>query len=206
MSMLSVEEISASLRRIPTTLPDAEYNLRKLEQLKSRVVIDPSGCWLYQGTKHNGYTVGSYRGKSYNTSRVMWLALKGPIPDGLHVCHTCDVRHCVNPDHLWLGTNRENITDMVKKGRGPCGEKATRTHCKHGHEFAVHGYSTPSHPTWRRCRECDRIKEKTNPKYAQWRRAYQRMKRNGWSKEEAFNTPAIPAGTKTARRSSGRAA
>ena len=50
-------------------------------------------------------------------SRVAWELFRGPIPEGLCVLHTCDVRHCVNPDHLFLGTKRDNSDDMIRKGR-----------------------------------------------------------------------------------------
>jgi hypothetical protein len=59
--------------------------------------------------------------------RVAWIAFKGPIPPGLFVLHKCDVRSCVNPDHLFLGSNYDNVADMVAKGRHPKGE----THGRH---------------------------------------------------------------------------
>lgn len=61
---------------------------------------------------------GKYRtGTPYQVHRVSWEIHNGPIPDGLMVCHHCDVRHCVRPDHLFIGTQRDNIADMIAKGR-----------------------------------------------------------------------------------------
>jgi hypothetical protein len=79
-------------------------------------------CWLWTDTLHKtgyGYFTITKRPKttSYVAHRFSWTLFKGPIPEGLHVLHTCDVRHCVNPDHLFLGTASENMKDMVKKGR-----------------------------------------------------------------------------------------
>jgi len=60
---------------------------------------------------------------------------KGPIPEGLYVLHKCDNPECTNPDHLFAGTQKENIQDMIKKGRknpapGPKGEESTRAKLK----------------------------------------------------------------------------
>jgi hypothetical protein len=56
-------------------------------------------------------------GKTILAHRLSYQLFKGPIPDGLHVLHKCDVTECVNPEHLFVGTNLENITDSVSKGR-----------------------------------------------------------------------------------------
>lgn len=81
-------------------------------------------CWLWTGgTGRNGYgvfTTGTKRDGSIRhhvASRFSWELHHGPIPDGLYVCHSCDNPTCVNPAHLWLGTQQDNIMDMRQKGR-----------------------------------------------------------------------------------------
>lgn len=76
------------------------------------------GCWLWTGSKNpNGYGQIRVDKKSILTHRVSWELYKGPIPKGLFVCHHCDTPACVNPNHLFLGTQSDNIQDMLAKGR-----------------------------------------------------------------------------------------
>lgn len=82
--------------------------------------VTESGCWIWMGTLHAaGY--GDIRHKpQFDTSRahrLSWMAHRGPIPDGMQVCHHCDVRACVNPDHLFLGDHLDNARDRDRKGR-----------------------------------------------------------------------------------------
>ncbi len=84
--------------------------------------VPESGCWLWTGfVMPNGYgMVGDVEdGKCTHplAHRAIWRAFNGPIPDGLCVLHRCDVRCCVNPAHLFLGTHLDNMRDMDCKGR-----------------------------------------------------------------------------------------
>lgn len=79
-----------------------------------------SGCWIWMGSiKPNGY--GNSKVERTRAGemahRKSWRLHKGPVPEGLLVLHKCDVRCCVNPDHLFLGTYSDNLNDMVSKGR-----------------------------------------------------------------------------------------
>ena len=94
--------------------------------LKSRV--QPSGCWEFTGGTTVGY--GSIIGpdfiglKKVLTHRLAWVAFKGEsIPDGLFVCHRCDNPLCFNPDHLFLGTQQDNLRDCSEKGRTMTGSR-----------------------------------------------------------------------------------
>lgn len=91
------------------------------EQLRTQYIVDENGCWIWQGQLTDGYGIihrwhkrSGYKHYAHTSS---YQYHKGPIPDGLMVCHSCDVNNCINPDHLWLGTNQDNQLDSVAKGR-----------------------------------------------------------------------------------------
>jgi hypothetical protein len=76
------------------------------------------GCWLWAGSTNNGgYGTFRYAGRTVGAHQFVYMQEIGPLVDGLDVCHTCDVRICVRPDHLWQGTRKENLADMTLKGR-----------------------------------------------------------------------------------------
>lgn len=78
-----------------------------------------SNCWIRMGAKtRNGYNVLRWNKKQEYAHRVSWMIHFGEIPIGLCICHKCDIPNCVNPEHLFLGTQMDNLRDMVKKGRG----------------------------------------------------------------------------------------
>jgi len=87
-----------------------------------------AGCHIWTGgTNKRGYGVISLGGQLAGMAhRAAWEVRNGAIPDGMHVLHRCDTPSCVNPDHLFLGTNRDNINDKVAKGRAKLGNKVDR--------------------------------------------------------------------------------
>lgn len=91
------------------------------ERLMRRVEHAPSGCWLWTGgrvqTGHGQITIGGKGSTNISTHRASWILHFGPIPPAKSVLHRCDIPNCVNPDHLYLGTQADNMRDMVSKGR-----------------------------------------------------------------------------------------
>lgn len=92
------------------------------ERFWSKVERSDEGCWLWQaGTLKFGYGMFSmpgHDGRPVLAHRIAYMLTYGEIPEGLNVLHRCDVPPCVRPDHLFLGTQGDNVRDMYAKGRG----------------------------------------------------------------------------------------
>lgn len=90
--------------------------LERFEKLMERIPF--AGCWLWTGAINKyGYGKVKENRKHLTAHRWSWTIHRGAIPEGLHVLHRCDVPGCVNPSHLWLGTNVDNDKDKREKGR-----------------------------------------------------------------------------------------
>jgi len=82
------------------------------------------GCWLWKGAlQRDGYAHFRRDGKTISSHRYAYEKLVGPIPEGMDLLHSCDVRHCVNPAHLRPGTHQENMAECRAKGRATQGER-----------------------------------------------------------------------------------
>jgi hypothetical protein len=98
----------------------------------------PDDCWEWRGSKDPaGYgriLIGGAKGRPHAAHRIAFeLHVGHRLPDGLHVCHSCDNPGCVNPQHLFLGTRKDNMRDCAAKGRFAHQKK---THCPQGHPYS----------------------------------------------------------------------
>lgn len=81
-----------------------------------------NSCWFWKNVPTTrGYGLFKYRGEQHLAHRWAYKWKNGRIPKNMNVCHSCDIRNCVNPDHLWLGTYSDNMRDASEKGRMKCG-------------------------------------------------------------------------------------
>jgi hypothetical protein len=114
-------------------------------------------CWPWTGAvSSKGYGRFNLAGINRTASRIAWSLTNGPVPAGLQVLHTCDNPPCVNPQHLWLGTNADNAADSLAKGRQA---QAAKTHCVAGHPFDE--ANTQIRPQgWRNCRVCRKARRR----------------------------------------------
>lgn len=128
-----------------------EERLLAHRSIEDRGYITP--CWIWTGGKFSdGYGRIWYEGRDrhvHTVAAILWLPNYTAI---LLVCHKCDVRLCFNPEHLFMGTDKDNVRDMISKGRGANQKK---THCKRGHEYTPE--NTRIYGGRRHCNKCIKI-------------------------------------------------
>jgi hypothetical protein len=90
---------------------------RYRDRLLSRSIFNSNGCLEVQASIKNGYGKIIVQGKELYAHRFVWEGTHGPIPTGVLVLHGCDNRKCINVDHLHLGSNSDNLTEFVHRGR-----------------------------------------------------------------------------------------
>jgi hypothetical protein len=126
------------------------------ERLFGHVTPQSSGCLVYNRyCNSDGYGKISYKGKPEGAHRLAWLLVKGPIPAGRHVLHSCDNPPCCEPEHLFLGTQGDNNKDRSTKGRNGDNGRSVITHCPRGHEYTEENTYLPP-AGGRVCRTCHR--------------------------------------------------
>ncbi len=130
-----------------------------MERYSSYISPEPnSGCWLWLGAVfHNGYGAFNVENKAVRAHRLA-LEMAGKVRPSTQHCalHTCDVRSCVNPDHLYWGLPADNTADMLKRGRAKTGPR--KETCWRGHRLAGDNLYYPKRGS-RQCKQCARVRK-----------------------------------------------
>lgn len=116
-------------------------------------VAKTDSCWLWTAAKNDkGYGKFFFRHRLWFAHRVSYTVHRGTVPHGIKVLHRCDTPLCVNPDHLFLGTQKDNLRDMAEKRRH---WQQRKTHCPQGHEYTTENTRHPRRGS-RQCIACHR--------------------------------------------------
>jgi len=111
------------LGKFPFLCPCCGYEFNPVRaRFLSHIKIMPNGCWNWNGSNdgHKGYGKMRLNGKMQRAHRVSYYLHKGPIPQGMDVLHKCIGNYkCVNPEHLYLGTDADNVRDIILQRRRP---------------------------------------------------------------------------------------
>lgn len=129
------------------------------ESLFDRCVRTENGCLEWVGNRTPpGYGRLRFQSQEHYAHRLAWESENGPVPSGMYVLHKCDNPPCCDLTHLYVGTQRDNIHDIIDRGRFKT-HNSVKTHCKHGHEFTEENTALVN-GKHRRCRACRRSGKK----------------------------------------------
>jgi hypothetical protein len=155
----------------PVALAGEAYRFWSCVDTTGPVVRPELGpCWVWTANRNTlGYGVFCFLAKKLRANRVSWTLTRGPIPDGHGVLHKCDNPPCVRPEHLFTGTQRDNLLDCARKGRVrsypslawqvSARNRSTKPNCKHGHPLSGDNLRLTA-AGYRRCRTCLRALQK----------------------------------------------
>lgn len=164
LGAVTAEQIGWKRQPREPVIPQEDYDEHWMKRVLSNVKQDANGCWIWQLSRHpKGYGQTGYRCRTVRVHRTMYEIMVGRklTPDEF-ICHTCDVRACCNPTHLFLGDNDENMADKTRKGRHHAQQV---THCPRGHAYDDENtYRTgpqKARPNGaRNCKACARIRNR----------------------------------------------
>lgn len=132
-----------------------------------RYVSKQDSCWIWNGPvrdprRRNGhYGVFSLGGKRHSAHRWLYEHTVGPVPRDLFCCHKCDNPRCVNPEHIFIGSQADNIADCTSKGRHHSNRHSEKTHCPRGHEYSKENTMIQVKSdgvVGRKCKMCNRLR------------------------------------------------
>jgi hypothetical protein len=142
-------------------MPKVMYGDPLAVRLFARIVVSPSGCWLFGPAIEKGWYGKIWDGeRAANTHAIVWSWLRGPVPEGRELDHLCRNRPCCNPDHMEPVTHKENCMRGLLPIIGRL-RRFTQTHCKRGHEF--NSENTRFEKKQRVCLICKRERDRMYP-------------------------------------------
>lgn len=161
-------------------MPVKGDKIEPIKRFEKKYDIDDNGCWIWNaGHKAGGYGCFYDGNKDISAHQFSFVYFKGPVPKGLEIDHLCEVKNCVNPNHL------EAVTHAVNVQRGQSAKinsarSRSKTHCPHGHEYTEQNtYLTRHHKTGSYNRSCKKCREVCVKKFQSAKRGNRSKAKSG---------------------------